>query len=120
MSFKIVLKIKNNSLETINNIRVSIGIDDNQARRITVLGNDLSGQNISFQPNETKNVTIMIPENPFQAGFYYFTLFSSIENSISDWIINAGSFQVEQGDFFNTGRIAQNGQGPILIKHEFY
>jgi lipopolysaccharide transport system ATP-binding protein len=120
MSFKIVLKIKNNSSEMINNIRVSIGIDDNQARRITVLGNDLSGQTISFQPNETKDVTIMIPENPFQAGFYYFTLFSSIENSISDWIINAGSFQVEQGDFFNTGRIAQNGQGPILIKHEFY
>lgn len=120
MTFKIVLKIKNNSSNTLNNIRVSLGIDDNQARRITVLDNDLSGQIISFEPNETKNITILIPKNPFQAGFYHFTLFSSIEGSISDWVNNAGCFEVEHGDFFNTGRIAQKGQGHILIKHEFY
>jgi homopolymeric O-antigen transport system ATP-binding protein len=120
MTFKIVLKIKNNSSETLNNIRISLGIDDNQSRRITVLGNDLSGQTISFKPNETKDVTIKIPDNPFQEGYYYFTLFSSLENTILDWVINAGSFEVENGDFFNTGRLAQKSQGHILIKHEFY
>ncbi|MEZ4795930.1 MAG: ABC transporter ATP-binding protein [Flavobacteriaceae bacterium] len=120
MTFKIVLKIKNNSSETLNNVRISLGIDDNQSRRITVLGNDLSGQTISFKPNETKDVTIKIPDNPFQEGCYYFTLFSSLENTILDWVINAGSFEVENGDFFNTGRLAQKSQGHILIKHEFY
>jgi lipopolysaccharide transport system ATP-binding protein len=120
LTFKIVLKIKNNSSETLKNIRISIGVDDNQARRITVLGNDLSGQSISFEPNEIKNVTVLIPINPFQEGFYYFTLFASIENVISDWVNNAGSFEVEHGDFFNTGKIAQKSQGHILIKHEFY
>lgn len=120
MTFKIVLKIKNNSSETLNNIRISLGIDDNQSRRITVLGNDLSGQTISFKPKETRDVTIKIPDNPFQEGYYYFTLFSSLENTILDWVINAGSFEVENGDFFNTGRLAQKSQGHILIKHEFY
>lgn len=119
MTFKIVLRVKNNSSEALNNIRISLGVDDNQARRITVFGNDLSGQTISFKPNETKNVTIKVRNNPFQEGYYYFTLFSSLENTVLDWVINAGSFEVENGDFFNTGRIAQKSQGHILIKHEF-
>jgi lipopolysaccharide transport system ATP-binding protein len=54
-----------------------------------------------------------------QYGFYYFTLFIKENDNIQDWIENAGSFQVENGDFFNTGQLVDINQGNFLIEHSF-
>jgi lipopolysaccharide transport system ATP-binding protein len=118
-AFIMKIKVINNSNDFIENIRISVGIDDNQARRITVLGTDLTNHSIVFEPNEVKIINILIPSNPFQSGIYHFTLFAAISEIVSDWVLNAGSFEVENGDFFNTGRIVQVNQGNILVQHEF-
>ena len=116
---KMILQVVNNSANKIKNVRISVGIDDNQSRRITLLDNMLTDKNIEFKPEETKQVEIVIPELPLQGGQYYFTLFASIDEKIADWVINAGEFEVEYGDFFNTGKLVYAGQGNFLIKHDF-
>ncbi len=117
---KMLLEIANTSNEDLKKIRVSIGIDDNQSRRITLLDNTITNKNISFNPNETKTIVIEIPKLPLQGGQYFFTLFASENENIADWLINAGSFEVEYGDFFNTGKIVQTKQGNFLTQHEFH
>jgi len=117
---KMLLEIANTSNEELNMIRISVGIDDNQSRRITLLDNTITNKNILFNPQETKTIVIEIPNIPLQGGQYYFTLFASENENIADWVINAGSFGVENGDFFNTGKIVQTNQGNFLTKHEFY
>ena len=119
LNFKMVLKIENSTNVLLENIRVSVGIDDDRARRITIFSNDLTNQLISFNPLETKLATILIPKNPFQSGNYHFTLFAGSEQNISDWVVNAGSFEVENGDFFNTGRVVPVNQGSVLVNHKF-
>src|SRR5690606_37386265 len=103
----------------LKNIRISVGIDDEQARRITIYSNDLTNQLISFDSNETKLIKIFVPLNPFQAGNFHFTIFASEDGNVSEWVMNAGSFEVENGDFFNTGRIVPVNKGHILVKHNF-
>ena len=120
MAYNMVVKTKNTSNNDLKNIRISVGIDDDQARRITIFGNDLTNQAINFSSRETKLLKIHIPINPFQSGKYHFTLFASQDQQVSDWVINAGSFEVENGDFFNTGRIVPVNQGHVLVKHEFH
>ncbi len=117
---KMLLEIANTSNENLKEIRVSIGIDDNQSRRITLLDNTITDNNIFFNPQEVKTIVIEIPKLPFQGGQYFFTLFASENENIADWVINAGSFEVEYGDFFNTGKIVQTKQGNFLTKHEFH
>ena len=119
IGFKIIIRVKNFTSSQQNNIRLSVGVDDNQSRRITVLGNDLTNQLLTFEPNETKKIEIEISKNPFQASTYHFTLFLAIGNDVSDWVMNAGSFEVEHGDFFKTGRITQMNQGYFLVEHVF-
>jgi|TARA_R110002020_G_scaffold63136_3_gene168429 lipopolysaccharide transport system ATP-binding protein len=119
ITYKMVIKIENTTAFALKNIRISVGIDDNHERRITIFSNDLMNQEIHFKPNETKLVKIFVPENPFQSGKYHFTLFTSIDQQVADWVINAGLFEVEQGDFFKTGRILPINQGNILVTHEF-
>jgi homopolymeric O-antigen transport system ATP-binding protein len=120
LSCKMVIQVHNTSNTNLNNIRISVGIDDDHSRRITIFGNNLTNQSISFTPSETRLIKILIPSIPFQSGTYYFTLFASENENISDWILNAGSFEVENGDFFNTGKTIEVNQGNILVKHEFH
>tara|TARA_R110000868_G_scaffold12619_3_gene59966 strand:+ start:230 stop:1510 length:1281 start_codon:yes stop_codon:yes gene_type:complete len=115
-----VIEIQNTVSLELNNIRLSVGIDDSQARRITVLGNDLTNQEINFKAKETKIIRILIPKIPLQSGTFHYTLFISEDNNISDWIQDAGFFEVENGDFFNTGKTVVINQGNILVKHEFH
>ena len=118
-SCKMVLEMLNNSTENVKNVRISVGIDDNQARRIAILDNGLTSQEIHFTPNEKKLVKIEINKLPLQGGEYYFTLFTAENENIADWILNAGAFKVEFGDFFNSGKIAESTQGNFLITHKF-
>lgn len=119
MNCKMILEVENRSTEKINNIRISVGIDDNQSRRITLLDNTLTNVNIQIEPMEIRRIEIAIPNLPLQGGQYYFTLFASINEIVADWVINAGNVDVEFGDFFNTGKIAQTTQGNFLTKHTF-
>ena len=118
MDCKMVIKMKNTTNETIENVRVSVGIDDNKSNRIALLSNHLIKKEIKFDPKEVKDIEILIPNIPLQFGDYYFTLFSSENEVITDWIINAGQFEIEKGDFFKTGTLLNDLQGKILIKHE--
>ena len=118
-AFRMLLKITNTTNKRLKHIRVSVGIDDDQARRITILSNELTNQMIEFEPEETKSIVIQVPVNPFQAGNYHFTLFASVNEEVADWVKNAGSFEVENGDFYNTGRLVPKNQGYILVNHNF-
>jgi lipopolysaccharide transport system ATP-binding protein len=113
------IEVKNHTRELLSNITIAVGIDDSNARRLTVLNNELTNQKIIVGPNESVVVKIKIDSLPLQSDTFYYTLFSSIGGDISDWLTNAGKFFVDSGDYFKTGRVIQKGQGSILIDHEF-
>ena len=116
---RMILELVNPSEKQFCDIRISVGIDDDQSRRITFFDSSLTNSNIEFKPKEVKQITISIPNLPFQGGQYFFTLFASIDEKIADWVINAGEFEVEYGDFFNTGKVVYDRQGNFLIRHAF-
>jgi lipopolysaccharide transport system ATP-binding protein len=114
-----VIEVKNKTNEEIDNLNVAVGIDDGYARRLTLFSNKLTNQKLKIKPHETLRVRININQLPFQSDQYFFTLFGTIKDEIADWLMNAGKFNVEDGDYFKSGRIIERGQGCILINHEF-
>ena len=40
-------------------------------------------------------------------------------NDIEDFLLGGGAFQVENGDFFKTGKMIQSGQGSLLFDQEW-
>ncbi|HPF12455.1 MAG TPA: ABC transporter ATP-binding protein [Flavobacteriaceae bacterium] len=119
MNIYLVLKISNTSTQRFNEIRISIGIDDDKGRRITILSNHLTNQKISIDQKSEKLIKISISEIALQAGTYYLTLFLGKEKDVFDWVENAGYFEIENGDFFKTGKVIENNQGVILMRHEY-
>ena len=59
------------------------------------------------------------PRLNLRAGSYECTLFCSIDSEIADWIQNAFRMEIEDGDFYGTGRIIQRDQGDVLVPHSW-
>jgi lipopolysaccharide transport system ATP-binding protein len=64
-------------------------------------------------------VEVHIERWPLAAGRYGCTLFGSVNGVIADWVQNVGTFEVEGGDYYGTGRLPPPNQGPYLIDHYF-
>jgi len=62
---------------------------------------------------------LSIPRLPLREGTYYINLWGYIKQTIADGIREAGTFNVEEGDYFNTGRLTKSGQGFVFVDHSF-
>lgn len=102
---------------TLNNFHIAIGIDNDMGQRITQMNNEVTNQ--IFNNVNSNTVDLIIDDLPLKHGLYSFVLYATVNNEIADWIQNAGSFHVESGDFYHTGKLPPEGQGNILIKYLF-
>lgn len=115
----ICISFENRSGGSLHNFIFSFGVDDEYGNRITFLNNELTNQVFNHFNQKEGEIRIHLPSVSLQGGNYSFTLFSSIQSEIADYIIDAGSFSVEDGDFFRTGKIAPSGQGNFYMQHQF-
>jgi len=78
---------------------------------------------------DTGNALLNIyPEGYFQcewacfnlrSGIYDCALYCSINNEIADWLQSAFRINVEDGDFFRTGKLINRDAGDILFQHSW-
>lgn len=106
---------KNNS--SLKNLHIALGVNDEYGQRIAQFNNECTNQ--LFTEVTSNTIEIKIDKIPFRQGNYSFVLFATVNGDIADWIQEAGSFEVEAGDFFNTGKLPPDGQGYIFIEHSF-
>src|SRR5262249_166497 len=66
-------------------------------------------------------IRLTIPRLPLTAGVYLLSLFLERDGVIDDWLIDATSLQVEDGDFFGFGRNTSHGwEGKaVLVEHSW-
>jgi lipopolysaccharide transport system ATP-binding protein len=57
------------------------------------------------------------PRFNLRSGSYACAVFCEIDGEIVDWVQSAFELQVEDGDFFGTGRLARREQGDVLVPH---
>lgn len=59
------------------------------------------------------------PHFNLRSGTYDCTIFCSINGEIVDWMQSAFTLEVEDGDFYGSGKIISRDQGDILISHHW-
>jgi lipopolysaccharide transport system ATP-binding protein len=102
----------------VRNLHLAIGVDDELGTRVAHLSNEVTGQ-IFAMADGASRVTIRLPRCPFRNGRYSFTLYSMVNGDIADYLFNAGTFDVEAGDFFGSGKVPAGDQGAVLFDHSF-
>jgi lipopolysaccharide transport system ATP-binding protein len=102
---------------TLKRVRVDICIDNNSGSRIVWLSNHSQVIPYLDLAVGTNLVEFHISRLPLTPGNYYYTLFSSSDSEILDWVQQAGTFNVTEGNFFANGVLPPDGQGNFLLEH---
>jgi lipopolysaccharide transport system ATP-binding protein len=82
------------------------------------LSNVSNGNNWKNVPVKGK-VVCKLPNVPLNAGMYRFNICARVDNTIEDFIVDAGYFVIESGDFFGTGILPGSDQGSFLFRQEW-
>ena len=85
---------------------------------ITDLWNEGAGYEWERAPSAGK-VVCDLPRLPLKSGHYTFNLMGRINGQVSDYITDAGVLDVEDGDFFGTGRLPGEHHGHFLFDQQW-
>ncbi len=107
------------SLNEISNLEISFGVDDSYGTRVIHFNNVVTSQVFPKVKQGRSTVRIAIPKFPLKSGNYTFSLYSTVNADIADWLQEAGTFEVEAGDFFKTGKLPPEGQASVFVEHSF-
>ncbi|OAB75750.1 ABC transporter ATP-binding protein [Cochleicola gelatinilyticus] len=102
------------------NIRMEIGIDGKRGERLVYLSNALIERKLTLNSG-VNIVQVHIDKVPFLPGTYPLTIRISNESGKEvDKVQNNFKIQVEEGDFFNTGKLNVLSKSKFLMEHDIF
>ena len=104
---------ENSSKVSLKDIRFDFRIDDVMGQRIAWFSTIL--KKINTVDAVLENLTFEIDHCVLNQGIYYATTYIEVKNEIADHIQNAFSFEIFEGDFYNTGKKIPVVQSKILM-----
>jgi lipopolysaccharide transport system ATP-binding protein len=116
---RIILNYINGESKKLKNVHVSLGIDNHMGQRVAYFSNEVSRGNFEELLSETQSIEIYIPKLALMPGRYYFTIYSTVNGILADWIQNGGFFDVESANYYGTGKLPPKGQGNLLMDYDF-
>ncbi len=113
------MEMHNPSCKAIGQLHVAVGVDNSYSQRVTVWATNYAGTDLGPVEASHFSVSLHIPKLQLMPGRYSFTVFVEVNGEISDWVMNAGTFDVESGDYYGTGRLPGIGEAMVVQDHYF-
>ncbi|UOQ67210.1 ABC transporter ATP-binding protein [Hymenobacter volaticus] len=113
----IKLEFQNNIKDTReHSVRFDLLIVDEHENTVSMLTTFYQGENTTINAQATL-YSVTIPHLPLLEGNYNLGIYCKIDEDEADWIMNAADFPVEEGDYFNCGRVMPRGFGLVAVDH---
>uniref|UniRef100_Q01XL5 ABC transporter related n=1 Tax=Solibacter usitatus (strain Ellin6076) TaxID=234267 RepID=Q01XL5_SOLUE len=113
------LQFANTTDRAIRNLRVAVLLSNDVGQRVLLLDTTLVGQDMKGIAEGYGVIRILIRKLCLLPGRYHFTIWSTASGVVADWIKNAGTIDVQGGDYFGTGQLPLHGEGVFVVEHEF-
>ena len=111
------MRIRNTTGTTVRSVHVSVGIENALGQRVTTWSTTYAGGDFASAPEGEFGVRIRLPRLALLPGTYKYYLFSTVNGDVADWLLPAGSFEVEAGDFYGTGQLPGPRDGTFITEH---
>jgi lipopolysaccharide transport system ATP-binding protein len=110
--------MENRTGRNLQKVRIAFKIFDEGGYCVGQLDSWLLGQDAwEISPGRT-SVRIVIPRMTLTPGRYRISAWAGLNGSDADWILDAGLFDVEEGDYYGTGRLPTTGRVAFLMDHQ--
>ena len=97
-------------------VAMSVGFYSFLGQPLFLCRSDLQGTEYVDLP-PTGSVFCRIPRLPLPPGEFTVNLHCEINGSVADWVRNAASVTVIEGDYYGSGRLPSQGRGDLLVEH---
>lgn len=97
--------------------RIDFAIDTEQDVRVGWFSSDVVRDKLL---SDFQTLYLRIPKFVLGSGTYSLTYFSTLNGDVVDYIHQAFLFEVEEGDFFGTGKSVPKSQTFIYTDHQIY
>jgi lipopolysaccharide transport system ATP-binding protein len=116
---RVRLHYRATSQEPLLNCRVSVAFDS-WGKTFFLASTELHSDEQLILPAEGF-VDCIVPELPLSLGVYYLGPFLEVNSVIQDWLDSAATLQVEDGNFYGTGKDYPPGWDgkTVLVKHRW-
>jgi len=99
-------------------VLISFNIRTSQGYLLTNINSFDSGQNL-LDISKYGYFECFWPKFNLRSGIYICNLFCSVNEDITDWLQSAFIINVEDGDFYHTGKLISRDQGDILMTYRW-
>jgi lipopolysaccharide transport system ATP-binding protein len=97
--------------------RIDFAIDTEHDMRVGWFSSDVVRSNLT---NCFDTIYLSIPKFNLGEGTYYLTFYATWNGNVEDYVHQAFSFEIEEGDFFHTGKVIPKFQTFIYTDHRIY
>ena len=112
-------EIKYRGVEPLRNVHISMGFFNVYGDGAAYASNDLVGRSFDLIRPEG-SLICKFDVLPLLPGSYSVSLYCTVNGVIADWVQNAGHVNVEDGDFYGSGKLPPNGYGSVAVAHDWY
>ncbi len=112
---KLVLNYKSIK-EKVDNIMISFDISSRSGEKVTRMSNIITGERLSIN-KKIGSFICEIPKLQINFGKYICSLQVNVDGKISDYIVNAFGFEIEDGGYYKGGQVRAAGYGTALLDY---
>jgi lipopolysaccharide transport system ATP-binding protein len=98
----------------LRHVVVSLGLFTTRGEGALHLSSEAAGQELTIRAGRG-TIVCELPRSGLLPGEYRLNLHCTAAGTIADWIGDAASIQVAEGDFYGTGRLPPPGYGSIAV-----
>ena len=111
------LRVMNTAAAPVRNVHISVGIESAVGQRVATWSTTYAGGDFPSAPAGEFRVRIHLPRTALMPGSYRYYLFGTVNGDVADWLLPAGSFEVDAGDFYGSGQLPGARDGVFLAEH---
>jgi lipopolysaccharide transport system ATP-binding protein len=102
----------------LRHVQISVGFYNPYGEGTLYLSNDVVGREFADVPAEG-TLICKFDRIPLMPGSYTVNLYCTVNGILADWVRDAARVNVEDGDYYGSGKLPPKGYGSVVVPHDW-
>jgi lipopolysaccharide transport system ATP-binding protein len=112
------VRIRFEIAQSLADVHISMALYSVLGEPILYLSNELTGDWFE-RLDRNGSIECSFDRLPLLPGTYRLNLYCTVSGTVGDWVTDAAAIEVENGDFFGSGRLPPSNYGSVLAAHRW-
>jgi len=103
----------------VRDVAVTVGVLSTRGDGVLFAGNEISGDPIHALAAGSGELVCQFDSGPLLPGEYALNVYVTASGTLADWVTEAAMIEVDDGDFYGTGKLPPPGYGSLAVPYRW-